>query len=139
MSTMATMLRLSALLLPGMALAAEPVSAGPELAAMTVRVVLSLAAVVAVVVLAAWLLRRLQAGIGSAPRRLRVIESHSLGVKERMVLVAVGEQQLLLGIAPGSVRTLHVLSTPLLEPQVTAAGSRFAKVLAKMRGPETTP
>lgn len=139
MSTMATLLRVSALLLPGMALAAEPAAAGPELAAMTVRVVLSLAAVIALVVLAAWLLRRLQTGIGSAPRRLRVIESHSLGVKERMVLVAVGEQQLLLGIAPGSVRTLHVLSTPLLEPQVTTTGSGFANVLAKIRGSETTP
>src|SRR3546814_7123769 len=96
-------------LLPTTVLAAEPAAAGPELAAMTVRVVLSLGAVIAVVVMAAWFMRRLQTGIGNAPRRLRVLESHSLGVKERLVLVAVGEQQILLGIAPGSVRALHVL------------------------------
>ncbi len=124
------------MLLPAAALAADPVPAGPELAAMTLRVVLSLGAVIAVVVLAAWLMRRLQAGIGSAPRRLRVLESHSLGVKERMVLVAVGEQQILLGIAPGSVRTLHVLNTPLPEPEAANGGSRFAHVLARMRAPE---
>jgi len=135
MKTILTMLRAS-LLLPSVALAAEPVAAGPELAAMTVRVVLSLGAVIALVVLAAWLMRRLQTGVGSAPRRLRVIESHSLGVKERMVLVAVGEQQLLLGIAPGSVCTLHVLSAPVAEPPAVAGGSRFANVLARMRGPE---
>jgi len=125
------------MLLPAAALAADPVPAGPELAAMTLRVVLSLGAVIAVVVLAAWLMRRLQAGIGSAPRRLRVLESHSLGVKERMVLVAVGDQQLVLGIAPGSVRTLHVLNTPLPEPEAADGGSRFANVLARMRAPES--
>ena len=124
------------MLLPAAALAADPVPAGPELAAMTLRVVLSLGAVIAVVVLAAWLMRRLQAGIGSAPRRLRVLESHSLGVKERMVLVAVGDQQLVLGIASGSVRTLHVLNTPLPEPEAADGGSRFANVLARMRAPE---
>lgn len=120
------------LLLPTVALAAEPIPAGPELAAMTVRVVLSLGAVIAVVVLAAWFMRRLQTGIGSAPRRLRVLESHSLGVKERLVLVAVGEQQILLGIAPGSVRALHVLATPLPEPEAADSGRGFAAVLAKM-------
>jgi flagellar protein FliO/FliZ len=125
------------LLLSSATMAAEPASAGPELAAMTMRVVLSLVAVIAVVMLAAWMMRRLQSGISSTPRRLRVFESHSLGVKERMVLVAVGEQQILLGIAPGSVRTLHVLSTPLPEPEVADGGNRFANVLAKMRGPES--
>ncbi|PKM01670.1 MAG: flagellar biosynthetic protein FliO [Gammaproteobacteria bacterium HGW-Gammaproteobacteria-6] len=125
------------LLLSSATMAAEPASAGPELAAMAMRVVLSLVAVIAVVMLAAWMMRRLQSGISSAPRRLRVLESHSLGVKERMVLVAVGEQQILLGIAPGHVHTLHVLSTPLPELEVADGGNRFANVLAKMRGPES--
>lgn len=124
-------------LLPTAALGAEPAAAGPELAAMTVRVVLSLGAVIAVVVLAAWFMRRLQTGIGSAPRRLRVLESHSLGVKERLVLVAVGEQQILLGIAPGSVRALHVLATPLPEPEAADGGRGFAGVLEKFRGAES--
>jgi len=51
MKTILTMLRAS-LLLPSVALAAEPAAAGPELAAMTVRVVLSLGAVIALVVIA---------------------------------------------------------------------------------------
>src|SRR3546814_16307281 len=95
-------------LLPTTALAAEPAAAGPELAAMTVRVVLSLGAVIAVVVMAAWFMRRLQTGIGNAPRRLRVLESPSLGVKERLVLVAVGVHKILLGILHGGVHGVHV-------------------------------
>ena len=35
----------------------------------------------------------------------------SLGTRERAVLIRIGDRQLLLGVAPGNVRTLHVLET----------------------------
>jgi flagellar protein FliO/FliZ len=37
----------------------------------------------------------------------------AVGAKERAVLVQVGRQQLLLGVAPGRVNTLHVLTEPV--------------------------
>ena len=37
----------------------------------------------------------------------------SMGARERIVLVQVGTKQLLLGIAPGQISTLHVLNEPL--------------------------
>jgi flagellar protein FliO/FliZ len=36
-----------------------------------------------------------------------------LGQKERAVLLKVGATQILLGVAPGRVNTLHVLAEPL--------------------------
>jgi len=38
-------------------------------------------------------------------------------------LLQVGEQQLLLGVAPGRVQTLHVLEQPLEQP-TTARGAK---------------
>jgi flagellar protein FliO/FliZ len=36
-----------------------------------------------------------------------------LGTRERAVLLQVGDQQLVVGVAPGRVQTLHVLDKPL--------------------------
>ena len=48
---------------------------------------------------------------GSGP--IEIIADVSLGAKERAVLVQVGGKQLLLGVAPGRVNTLHVLDEPV--------------------------
>lgn len=77
------------------------------------RMVLALGLVLGAIALVAWLLRRvngLQRGVNS---NLQILEGISLGTRERAVLVQVGEQQLLLGICPGQIQTLHVLETPV--------------------------
>jgi flagellar protein FliO/FliZ len=42
-----------------------------------------------------------------------VLADLPLGQKERAVLIRVGTKQILLGVAPGRVSTLHVLSEPV--------------------------
>ena len=77
------------------------------------QVTLSLLLVLAVVFGAAWLTRRLR-GLGRfGNSALQVVTEVSVGTKERVVLVQVGKQQLLLGVAPGRVNTLHVLEEPV--------------------------
>ncbi|EQD42713.1 Flagellar biosynthesis protein, FliO, partial [mine drainage metagenome] len=46
---------------------------------------------------------------GPRPGALEILASMPLGAKERAVLVKVGDAQILLGVAPGQVNTLHVL------------------------------
>ena len=60
----------------------------------------------------------------------------SLGTRERVVLLQVGDQQLVLGVAPGQIRTLHVLETPLptQDEKPTAVGSFAARLQAAMKG-----
>jgi flagellar protein FliO/FliZ len=74
-----------------------------------VQVTLSLVLVLGAVFAAAWLVRRLKTfgKFGSGP--IEIIADVSIGAKERAVLVQVGGKQLLLGVAPGRVNTLHVL------------------------------
>jgi flagellar protein FliO/FliZ len=78
------------------------------------RVCVALAFVVGAVYALAWLMRRLRNGVGASAPGLTVIAQVSLGARERAVLLRVGEQHLLLGVAAGSVRLLQ-------EVTVTAA------------------
>ncbi|MEM8942596.1 MAG: flagellar biosynthetic protein FliO, partial [Pseudomonadota bacterium] len=59
---------------------------------------------------------------------LKVLASASVGQRERVVLVEAGEEQLLLGVAPGSVRMLHRLPEPVVS-DAAANTPDFANVL----------
>jgi flagellar protein FliO/FliZ len=78
------------------------------------QVTLSLLVVLAAVFAAAWVVRRLR-GVGKfGSNAIEIIADAPLGTKERAVLIQVGNQQLLLGVAPGQIRTLHVLPEPVV-------------------------
>jgi flagellar protein FliO/FliZ len=103
-------------------------ASAPSSAASLAQVTLSLLLVLAAVFAAAWVVRRMR-GFGKfgAPA-ITVIADVGLGPKERAVLVQVGSQQLLLGVAPGRVSTLHVLAEPITAPSpssVAQPGAAF--------------
>ena len=102
------------LFLHGVALAADappfaaPAAAQPASTPGVARVLLSLLLVLGLLVGGAWLTRRVSGMAGGASPRLRVVANLSLGARERAVLVAVDGREVLLGVAPGNVRTLLV-------------------------------
>ena len=87
----------------------------PSPAGGLLRVILALLVVLAAVLAAAWLARRMRSFSGGGGSSLELLAQLSLGARERAVLLRVGDCRLLIGVAPGNVRTLHVLekSTPL--------------------------
>jgi flagellar protein FliO/FliZ len=102
-----------------------------------VRVCLSLGVVIALILGAGWVLRRLQGSAVRSGGNLRALESIAIGMKERVVLVQAGDKQLLLGVAPGNVRTLHVFDAPIIDTKATEAptpGAAFRSVLSQFRG-----
>ena len=74
------------------------------------QVTLSLLLVLAAVFAAAWVTRRLRGFGNASSRAIQIIADAPLGTKERAILIQVGGQQLLLGVAPGHVNLLHVLT-----------------------------
>ena len=88
-------------------------SAGMDVGQQLVQVLGSLGVVLMLVLALAWLARRLSRSRTVQTRGLRLVGGISLGAKERIVLVQVGKQQLLVGVAPGCLQTLHVLEQPL--------------------------
>ena len=80
------------------------------------QVTLALALVVTAIFALAWLARRLRGFAEGKGAVLSVIAEVRVGPKERAVLLQAGGTQLLVGVAPGSVRTLHVLPEPIRTP-----------------------
>ena len=115
--------------------AAPAVDSGAEL----VRVLISLLGVVALIFFVGWLARRAQARVRPGGRRIRVIESMPVGIKEKVMLLEVGGTQLLVGASPtGGLRTLHVLETPVQDdttPLQAPTIRGFRDVLAQWKRP----
>lgn len=76
-----------------------------------------------------YLLRRFNHLGGNAGSALKVVGSASVGQREKVVLIEAGGEQLLVGVAPGNVRMLHVLPEPLVQAQDDAQKLDFAAVL----------
>ncbi|MDH7451473.1 flagellar biosynthetic protein FliO [Luteimonas composti] len=98
--------------------------------------VFALVLVVGLILLLSWLARRmpgLGAGGGGAGSALRIVGSLALGPRDRLVVVEVGETQLLLGVGSGGTRTLHTLEQPLPEAAAKSTPA-FAQLLAQHFG-----
>jgi len=57
---------------------------------------------------AGWFGRRLQGRVHPGGRRIRCIESASVGARERVLLLEADGKRLLVGVGQGGLRTLHV-------------------------------
>jgi flagellar protein FliO/FliZ len=77
------------------------------------EVAFALILVLAAIFVIAWLLRRMRIVGSRVGGAIDVLANVQLGQKERAVLLKVGSTQILLGVAPGQVSTLHVLTEPL--------------------------
>ena len=87
---------------------AHPVGVG-GLGEVAVALLVVLAAIFAV----AWVVRRMRVAGNRVGSAIDILADVHLGQKERAVLLKVGQTQILLGVAPGRVNTLHVLTEPL--------------------------
>ncbi|MCP4494675.1 MAG: flagellar biosynthetic protein FliO [Gammaproteobacteria bacterium] len=74
--------------------------------------------VVVIIFCFAWLLKRLKITQQAQNGLLKVVAGLPLGTRERIVVLQVGEEQILLGLSPGRIEKLHTLAEPLVvDPQ----------------------
>jgi flagellar protein FliO/FliZ len=104
---------------------ASSVGAGTAVPSIGVGAVLQtlvgLAVVVALVFACAWLARRFGLQPAGRGHLVRTVGGVSLGGKERVAVVEIGDTWLVLGTAPGSVRLLHTLPAPGAGPSDTGS------------------
>lgn len=86
----------------------------------------------------AWLLKRMPGmNMGVRPSdQLRIVSMLSVGTKERVMVIEVGKEQLLIGVTAGGISALHTLPEPL-PPAPVPAMPNFAELLAKRLRKET--
>jgi flagellar protein FliO/FliZ len=100
--------------------AAQPVTpSATGLGQVAFALLLVLCAVFAV----AWMVKRVRGMGNRVGDAIDVIADIPLGQKERAVLLKVGQTQILVGVAPGHINTLHVLTEPLDLTRTPAASN----------------
>lgn len=98
------------------------------------QLVLGLLLVIGLIFLLAWVVRRIQQNIpvSGSQQAISLLASQALGPRDRLLLVQVGKEQILLGLTPGTIVPLHVLQEPIeVSKPEGHLGSAFAQRLAK--------
>lgn len=122
-------------LLPAPTLAVADASAPSAVTAGSmVQTLFSLLFVIALLVGTVWLIRKMSAGRGFGQGGLKTLGGLSLGPRERIVLVEIGDTWLVIGIVPGQIRTLHRMPKGELPTEMVSPLSDhpFAQKLKQM-------
>ncbi len=93
-----------------------------------------LAAALLVVLCVFWVFARVMRQLqghqaGGLQHGLKVISTLSVGQRERVIVVEVGDEQLVLGVTATQINTLHVLNTPLTEGRAVGDQTDFRQKL----------
>lgn len=99
-----------------------------------VQLLLGLLLVIGLIFLLAWLMRRVQQIVPRGGQVIKVLATQALGPRDRLVLVQVGTEQVLLGLTPGAITPLHVLKEPVHLPDAEPASGEFAQRLMELLG-----
>lgn len=111
-------------------LADKPHGGGPEgplTVGSLVQVTLGLLVVVVTIFAFTWVLRRYGRFQSGANGSLKVMGGLSVGPRERVVLLQIGDKQLLIGVAPGRVQMLHALGERVQAAEVRDANEARQK------------
>ena len=108
-------------------------SAPPTVSSGTyVQAGLALALIVSLLFGAAWLAKKLVGGKKFGQGDMKIVGGVVLGQRERIVLLEVGDQWLVIGIVPGQIRTLHRMekgATPAANTSTNTAEKPFTQWL----------
>ena len=92
------------------------------------QVVAALLVILLLIIAISWLYRKYGFKYGMSGESIKVISAISLGGKEKAVLLQVGNEQILLGVSPGYVRKVHILTDPVSEIKENNSGNFISKL-----------
>lgn len=102
------------------------VGSGSQLAS----VALGLVFIVALILALGWFMRRFNQGGIFNNSAIKIVATLPMGTRERLAVIDVGGQQLLLGITATQITTLHVFAEPVIDAQTNApVSSEFGRKL----------
>ncbi|HAQ27901.1 flagellar biosynthetic protein FliO [Stutzerimonas nitrititolerans] len=121
-------------MLPVMAAETTASMSSAGMGAQLSKLLLGLLLVIGLIFLLAWLLRRVQQLHPRGAQVIKIVSTQALGPRERLVLVQVGGEQILLGLSAGRITPLHVLEEPVHLPDAEPATPEFAQRLMELLG-----
>lgn len=119
--------------LPVLVRAADAPAPAVSAAGSMLQVFIGLVAVLLLIAATAWAAKRLGVAHGGSSSLLNVVASTSVGARERVVVVEVGDSWLVVGVAAGSVNALATLPKGTLpDAPAPMLGGPFASRLQQM-------
>lgn len=106
-----------------------PEAESPMSSEYLLRLVLGLAVIVGLIFLLARFLARFNMAQGGSSGVLKIIAGMPTGARDRIVLLQVGEEQILIGLTPGRIEKLHTLAVPVESNEETVVSGSFARKL----------
>lgn len=102
------------------------------------QVIVALILVIGVILVLSVLAKRFSVFPGSGAGPIKVLSGVSLGGKDRLLLIQVGNEQLLVGTSPGNVQKVHKLKQPVnpqeFQSSRSVEKSNFASILNSFTG-----
>ena len=92
------------------------------------QMALSLVVVLTLIFAITWLVKRFNLATPRASRAMAIVDELTLGPRERLLLVRVGESQVLLGVGAGGVVALTPLPAAIVVPPATPDGGFAARL-----------
>lgn len=118
--------------------AAQEVTSAPDTLVTMLTLGAGLLAVLALIFGCAWIVRRMGGMTGGNTRAIKVVSVMPMGTRERIALIEVGGTQILVGVTPSTIRTLHVFDEPVVSAGEPVSGD-FARKLQGMIGKSWGP
>jgi flagellar protein FliO/FliZ len=117
-----------------MAQPASPLSIGS-----LTQLTLSLIAIVALILAIGWVLKRFRLNTARGSVDSEVLDQLSLGPRERVVLIRIGEAQILVGVGAGGIVPLTPLPTPISLKALKGAPAFADRLRDIMKRPGGSP
>jgi len=96
--------------------------------------ILAMLVIISLILVSAWLLKRISSRVGFNNNLIKVQSVSSLGVKEKLVVVEINGQYLLLGVTPHQISLLKEFDdVPVVDP-VTVSSPFSNKLKSLLRG-----
>jgi flagellar protein FliO/FliZ len=124
-----------------LAAGAEPAAApaGQLAAGYLAQLLGGLVLVILTIVILAWLARRIPGVAGAGRGVIQILAVRGIGTRERLMLVQVGDEQILIGVTATGIRHLHTLGKPVeVAPEAPRSGD-FASLLSRFQSGRAGP
>lgn len=103
-----------------------------------VSVFMGLAVIIVLILALGWIVRRFSQGGIFTQSSIKVVAALPMGTRERLVVVDIAGQQILLGVTATQINKLHVFDEPVIDVSQPAAHSEFGRKLFSVMQQKTT-
>jgi len=96
--------------------------------------------VIAAIFTITWVIRRVPGMQATGHGAIRIVDALHVGSRDKILLVQVGDQQMLVGVTAQAINTLHVLQEPVIrQHNQSEMANRLVKLFSSRTSGKVNP